>query len=78
METIDHDNEDNKAVRESLLQWKREGIEDPIMPVYRDVSGDGIPDYYGLTPLGLLEYRTDHTQGVDVAALFGTTASEGP
>lgn len=72
------DNEENKAVREALLQWKREGVSDPIMPVYRDISGDGIPDYYGLTAFGLLEYRTDRSQGIDVSAIFGTTASEGP
>ncbi len=48
------------------------------MPVYADVNGDGVPDYYGLDMAGRLEYRFDASRGTNIAAEFGETGSEGP
>lgn len=37
-----------EAIRLSLIQWKESGHPNPIIPVYQDLDGDGIADFYGL------------------------------
>lgn len=37
-----------EAIRLALLAWKADGVAEPLIPVYADVDGDGIPDFYGL------------------------------
>lgn len=51
--------EAREAIRQALLTWKAEGHQDPTIPVYADVDGDGIPDVYGLDARGRLELRPD-------------------
>lgn len=46
--------EAREAIRESLLQWRADGYDFPVVPVYGDLDGDGIPDYYGLDDDGEL------------------------
>lgn len=41
---------DAAAVRDALLAWRVDGVADPKIPVYQDVDGDGVPDFYGLGP----------------------------
>ena len=40
--------EDYSAIRDVLLQWKSEGVENPLLPSDVDINGDGIVDSYGL------------------------------
>lgn len=40
--------EARKAIRLALLAWKADGVARPLIPVYADLDGDGIPDFYGL------------------------------
>lgn len=40
--------EAREAIRSALLGWKADGVARPLIPVYADRDGDGIPDFYGL------------------------------
>lgn len=40
--------EDRIAIRDILLQWKAEGVENPLLPADVDIDGDGIADSFGL------------------------------
>lgn len=40
--------EELAVIRQCLLDWRKVGVERPLMPVYRDVDGDGVPDFCGL------------------------------
>lgn len=40
--------EDYTAIRQILLQWKSEGVKNPLLPSDVDTDGDGIVDSYGL------------------------------
>ncbi|MCC4250727.1 hypothetical protein [Microbacterium testaceum] len=40
--------ESREAIRTALLGWKADGVATPIIPVYSDLDGDGVPDFYGL------------------------------
>lgn len=42
------------AIRQALLDWKAAGEPNPVIPVYADEDGDGIPDFYGLDSFGNL------------------------
>lgn len=48
-----HD-EMREAIRSSLQVWQAEGVERPVVPLYSDVDGDGVPDFYGLDDDGAL------------------------
>ena len=50
-----------EAIRDSLLEYRRAGVKDPMICVYTDSNNDGKPDIYGLTPRGKLELRPDAT-----------------
>ena len=38
--------EAREAIRSALLGWKADGVARPLIPVYADRDGDGIPDVY--------------------------------
>ena len=40
--------EDVTTIRDILLQWKSEGVENPLLPADVDIDGDGIVDSFGL------------------------------
>lgn len=40
--------EDYAAIKQILLQWKSEGVANPLLPSDVDVDGDGIVESYGL------------------------------
>ena len=40
--------EDYAAIKQILLQWKSEGVANPLLPSDVDTDGDGIVDSYGL------------------------------
>ena len=40
--------EDAEAIKSILLQWRTEGVENPLLPMDVDVDGDGIVDSFGL------------------------------
>lgn len=40
--------EDRDAIKSILLQWRSEGVENPLLPMDVDVNGDGIIDSFGL------------------------------
>lgn len=40
--------ESREAIRTALLGWKADGVANPIIPVYSDLDGDGVPDFYGI------------------------------
>lgn len=40
--------EDYATIKQILLQWKTEGVENPLLPSDVDVDGDGIVESYGL------------------------------
>jgi len=40
--------EDAQAIKEILLQWRSEGVENPLLPADVDLDGDGIADSFGL------------------------------
>ncbi len=69
--------EAREAILSALLQWRAEGVEDPTIPVYADVDGDGIPDVYGLDAFGRLELRPDVPVAATVAESTGA-GLEGP
>ena len=43
--------EDYAATRDALLTWRREGVQNPLIPSDVDINGDGIVDAYGLNEL---------------------------
>lgn len=40
--------DDQAAIRDILLAWKKEGNPNPLLPADVDVDGDGIVDSFGL------------------------------
>lgn len=64
-------------VRAALLDWRRRGVTDPVIPIYADVNGDGRPDFFGLDTFGRLVERTDGT-GTDVSVLDRPDDGVGP
>lgn len=40
--------EDVTTIRDILLQWKAEGVANPLLPADVDIDGDGIVDSFGL------------------------------
>ena len=40
--------EDVTTIRDILMQWKAEGVENPLLPADVDIDGDGIVDSFGL------------------------------
>lgn len=40
--------EDRDEIKSILLQWRSEGVENPLLPMDVDVDGDGIVDSFGL------------------------------
>lgn len=40
--------EDYNAIREVLLAWRKDGVENPLLPSNVDINGDGTTDSYGL------------------------------
>ncbi|WMI34440.1 hypothetical protein SEA_DAMASCUS_1 [Microbacterium phage Damascus] len=40
--------EDATAIKSILLQWRSEGVENPLLPMEVDVNGDGVADSFGL------------------------------
>lgn len=40
--------EDQFALHAALLQWKNEGVVNPLIPFDLDLDGDGITDSFGL------------------------------
>ena len=40
--------EDYAAIKQILLQWKSEGVVNPLLPSDVDTDGDGVVDSYGL------------------------------
>ncbi len=44
--------EDLVAIKNILLQYKAEGVENPLLPLNADVDGDGIADAYALDAFG--------------------------
>jgi len=48
MQISDMPEEDKVAMHDTLLQWKKDGNEKPLLPLDVDLDGDGKPDAYGL------------------------------
>ena len=48
------EDEARNAIQAALLHWRAEGQAKPVMPVYADLDGDGIADYWGLDDDGEL------------------------
>lgn len=46
---VDLSGEDLAAVKETLLQWRSNGVETPLLPTGSDFNDDGIVDAYGLS-----------------------------
>jgi len=67
--------EAREAIRQALLDWRAAGEPDPVIPVYADENGDGVPDFYGLDAFGQLRLVPGVTVAESVAAPTGT---EGP
>lgn len=44
--------DEEAAIRDALIAWKASGIEEPRIPVYSDMDGDGVPDFFGLDAEG--------------------------
>lgn len=40
--------EDYAVTKEALLNWRQEGVANPLIPSDVDIDGDGIVDAYGL------------------------------
>ena len=40
--------EDQAALRDALLAWKKDGVANPLIPMDHDVTGDGVFDSFGL------------------------------
>ncbi|MDQ1113924.1 hypothetical protein QE418_003372 [Microbacterium testaceum] len=40
--------ESREAIRQALIAWKKDGVTNPVLPVYTDLDGDGVPDFFGL------------------------------
>lgn len=45
---LDLPDEDKAALLTALLQWKADGVANPLIPLDHDVDGDGIVDSFGL------------------------------
>lgn len=43
-----------EAIISDLKGWRDEGFNRPAIPVYADLDGDGVPDYYALDTFGRL------------------------
>lgn len=41
--------EDEVEIRNILLNWRADGVENPVLPADVDIDGDGIVDGYGLS-----------------------------
>lgn len=52
-----------EAIRQDLQTWVAEGIERPCIPVYADLDGDGVPDFYALDAFG----RVVAVNGLDLS-----------
>ena len=48
MVELNETEEDVSAIRDILLQWKREGNPNPLLPSDVDIDGDGVADSFGL------------------------------
>lgn len=59
------------TLREALLTWRNAGEARPLIPVYRDEDGDGVPDFYGLDAGGELELVSGATLASSVAESTG-------
>lgn len=47
--TLDHlSSTDRETLTAVLNTWRAEGVESPTLPIFDDVDGDDIPDFYGL------------------------------
>lgn len=40
------------AIKAALKDWVDRGVERPVIAIYEDVTGDDIPDFYGLSAFG--------------------------
>jgi len=61
--------EDKAAIKAALLQWKKDGNENPLLPLDQDLNGDGITDAFGLDDKGelILVPGVEHADTVSVA-----------
>ena len=74
--------EDAAAIKAILLQWKSEGVENPLLPADVDLDGDGVADSFGLDSFGelvvvrgvKLEDTVYVSEGDDI--VFGTAEPE--
>lgn len=52
---LDHLTDTDQATLTAVLTtWRAEGVENPTLPIFDDIDGDGIPDFYGLDNNGEL------------------------
>lgn len=63
--------EELAVIRQCLLDWRKAGVERPLMPVYRDVDGDGVPDFCGLDEHGAVVIVSGATLADSVAESTG-------
>lgn len=40
--------EDRNTIRDVLLQYRKDGVEKPLLPLNVDIDGDGVCDSFGL------------------------------
>lgn len=64
--------EAREGIRSALLAWRADGVANPLIPVYSDTDGDGIPDFYGLDDNGQLIQVSGATVDDSVAVSDGS------
>ena len=62
---------DRAALTQVLVDWRAQGVENPTIPLYNDVDGDGIPDLVGLDESGGLVLVPGATVESSVAVSTG-------
>ncbi|MDY0830727.1 hypothetical protein SK224_16450 [Microbacterium sp. BG28] len=68
---------DFEATRSILLAWRADGVPRPLLPVYRDEDGDGVPDFYGLDDADQVVLVSGATLTQSVARSTGDGAEGG-
>ncbi|MDF2506269.1 MAG: hypothetical protein K0Q52_128 [Microbacterium sp.] len=63
--------DERTIIQQILLQWKADGVQNPIIPAYQDEDGDGVPDFYGLDAADAVILVSGVTVGDTVAISTG-------
>ncbi|MDN3309548.1 hypothetical protein QWJ90_01250 [Microbacterium oryzae] len=67
--------EEEEQIVQALLAWREAGEENPTIPLFDDVDGDGVPDFYGLDGDGKLTVVSGATLESSVYVSEGEDAS---